>query len=119
MAVSPEETAAHLRFRAEKHLGAMAEMAAHARVAAEAAARLLMQKFGASAVWLFGSVVSGKVHPSSDVDLVVEGLSIDALDAARATLEGLDSPFPFELLTMESLNPAFRGRILQLGVRLL
>ena len=76
-----------------------ASHAANDRAAALAAARraadLLVRRYGARRVYLFGSLAgTGSVvfHPASDIDLAVEGLpgkgfwqALVAVDAAHAT----------------------------------
>jgi predicted nucleotidyltransferase len=34
----------------------------------------VLKKYGATAVYVFGSAVSGKLHPHSDVDMAVTGI---------------------------------------------
>jgi predicted nucleotidyltransferase len=51
-------------------------MTSELECAVELAAAYL-RKEGAAEVWLFGSQVTGRATPQSDVDLVVVGLSLD------------------------------------------
>ncbi|GAC1540600.1 MAG: hypothetical protein NVS3B10_05260 [Polyangiales bacterium] len=121
MTVSPAETARHLRARAAERLERITARSTLARALAERVAALLIREFGATEVWLWGSVARGRVHERSDIDLVVAGIAADRLDAARAAIETLDvdgGVLPVDLLALDALPEPWRARVVRDGVRL-
>ena len=68
------------------------------RPAIEAAARLLVEDFGARRVTLFGSFHRGTATPGSDVDLLVEGLEPGRFFDAAAAVDGLLEGLPVDLV---------------------
>jgi predicted nucleotidyltransferase len=72
-----------LRIRAEEY----ARRGDLLRGRARQAAGLLVTQFGATRVWLFGSLAWGAAHPGSDVDLLVEGLPASAWNEATRVVE--------------------------------
>lgn len=90
-----------------------------ARAAARQAAVLLKERFGATRVLLFGSVVhAGFFHRRSDVDLAVEGIESRNFWRAWAALDRLGSEFEIDLVDVETAPPALREAILREGVEL-
>jgi predicted nucleotidyltransferase len=62
--------------------------------------RVLVERYGAQRVWLFGSLARLRaVHNASDIDLAVEDLSSDQYFAALATL--------WDIVTDTDVSPAF------------
>ena len=62
-------------------------------------------------VWAFGSRVTGKAKPFSDLDLAVLGdtpLSIDTLAALNEALAESDLPWKVDVLDWARTGPAFR-----------
>lgn len=62
-------------------------------------------------VWAFGSRVTGKAKPFSDLDLAVMGevpLSIDTLAALNEALAESDLPWKVDVLDWASTSAAFR-----------
>lgn len=74
----------------------------------------MKQRFGAHRVIPFGSLVDeGPWHESSDLDLAVEGLSLEALWSAERELERIvPSWLEVDLLPLERAYPEVRARIL-------
>jgi len=70
--------------------------------------------FGVTRVVLFGSLVSGRFLPDSDIDLAVEGLAAAAFFPALAQASRL-SEFPLDLKPIDDLAPHFRMRVLLTG----
>ena len=67
----------YIRAHRERRAAAAAEAvvrAREARAAAEAAARRIGERLGVRRVVLFGSLVRGRFHDRSDIDLAIEGL---------------------------------------------
>lgn len=74
--------------------------------AIEQAAAILMEA-GAKAVYVFGSVVEGKYHPNSDIDLAVSGLPTDKFfEIMGKTMIVL--PRPLDLVDLDSDTPFTR-----------
>ncbi len=81
------------------------------------AARVLVEEFGASEVWLFGSVATGRMHERSDVDIAARGIPDARYFAALARVSGLLSA-PVDLVPLESAAPGLIERVRAEGVRL-
>lgn len=92
--------------RAQRLLGALPD-----------ARRLLMDRYGASGVVLFGSLAASSWHDGSDVDLAVEGLPRDAYFAALSDLMALFGS-PVDLVRVEDATAGLQERILAEGRRL-
>lgn len=74
-------------------------------------------RFGASRVFLFGSLAWGGVHARSDVDLGVEGIQETDLDGFAADLMWkVDADI--QVVAIETAPPGLRDRILRDGVLL-
>ena len=70
---------------------------------------------GADRVWVFGSLVWGGLHPSSDLDLAVSGLAPGTHVDAYAELWRLAGE-PVDLVALETCAPELRDRILASGL---
>lgn len=70
---------------------------------AKQAARILRQKFSATRVVLFGSMLQPKIHENSDIDLAVWNLSKSDYFQAVAKLQGL-SEFVIDLIEAENAS---------------
>ena len=85
-------------------------------VAQEIAGRLHAR--GAQRVALFGSLVTGaSPHAQTDIDLCVEGLSVDAIGDIYLECEYLED-VEVDLVRWETASPALRLRITRDGVHL-
>lgn len=81
---------------------------------ARSAASLLKEKFGATKVIVFGSLVRDRFKEDSDIDLAVEGLTnADFFEALTAVNELCERWI--DLKPMESLDARFRERVLSTG----
>ncbi len=89
-------------------------LAQRARGDAAHIAGMLRARFGVSRVVLFGSLVRGRFHAASDIDLAVEGLAPGDYFPALALAAKL-SVFPIDLKPLEDLAPHFRARVLITG----
>ena len=86
---------------------------------ARKAATELKERFGASRVVLFGSLVHRKwFTPRSDIDLLVDGLALETFSRAEATLESLTSEFKVDLVDPRECSPELLSRIQQQGLEL-
>lgn len=94
------------------------ELARAARADAERIARMLVRRFGAKRVYLFGSLlVPDGFREASDIDLAAEGIPAErfiwaSADAARATA------FPLDLVPLEDCRASLREVVLREGVLL-
>jgi predicted nucleotidyltransferase len=70
---------------------------------AKQAARILRQKFSATRVVLFGSMLQPKIHADSDIDLAVWNLSKSDYFQAVGKLQGL-SEFAIDLIEAENAS---------------
>ena len=70
---------------------------------AKQAARILRQKFSATRVVLFGSMLRPKIHADSDIDLAVWNLSKSDYFQAVGKLQGL-SEFAIDLIEAENAS---------------
>lgn len=118
MAASPQDLARALVAREERRRAELDVRRAAIIEQARGAAQWLVDVHGAGSVHLFGSWIWGGAHDASDVDIAVGGLPHAALSAAHTELEGLIPGVVVELIRIEDLVPAFRGRILRDGLRL-
>lgn len=113
MAVTVDEIAARVRRDVVRRARSSEARAAALRAALPGAAALLRRE-GATRVWLFGSLASGRAGPASDVDLAAEGLPrrryFDVL-VQLADLVGSD----VDLVSWESAPESLRHRILAEG----
>jgi len=92
----------------------------HLRQVAQACARRLVQNFGASRVYLFGSLLEeGLVHDRSDIDLAVEGLDGRLyLKALHDLWELLPAGIELDLVLLERAWPSLVERVKTEGVLL-
>ena len=103
-----------------------APSAADDRAAAMAAARraadLLVRRYGARRVYLFGSLDgTGSVpfHPTSDIDLAVEGLPGEGFWKALVAVDAvMPRGHPADVSELESVRPYIREAVLERGVLL-
>lgn len=109
---------AFLRDKATQRHAAVHAHATTARAAARDLARLLADEFGASQVWLFGSLAWGEPDLDADIDLAVTGLDPDAYFAALGRLL-CAAPFSVDLVCLQEAPEALRTRILRDGEALL
>lgn len=84
-----------------------------------ASQRSLLDRYGVSAISLFGSVARGEATEESDIDLLVEfsqpiGL-LQFVELKRLLQEFLGRPV--DLVTPKSLKPQLRDRILKEAIR--
>jgi predicted nucleotidyltransferase len=86
-----------------------------AQEVAQAAAQLLRDRFGASRVVLFGSVLTADFHEASDIDLAVWGIAPADYFAAVGWLQGL-SEFAIDLV--EAPAPDYLKPAIEAGVTL-
>jgi len=118
-AATAEETARHLLGRMQRRLDADLALAGQARRVAELLALRLVHEFGATRVYLFGSLVRGDFTSGSDIDLAVAGLPDPAeLWRIGSLLDEDAAPFTFDLVPLDRLPWAMQERICSGGARL-
>ena len=97
----------------------MRERATQALEAARSAAALIRQRYGATRVRLFGSVLyPERFHERSDVDLAVEGLVPQDYLSAWAVINGPDSKFEVDLVDPNDCSPYIWEAVEREGVDL-
>lgn len=79
---------------------------------AQECARLLGERFGATKVYLFGSLAEGLFWEDSDIDLAVEGMSLEQYLKALAELRVTDD-IHLDLVHLDYCRPVLRERILK------
>lgn len=105
----------HWRERTAREAARRRELASRARAEARRAAHVLVREFGASRVYLFGSLAQeGWFHERSDVDLAVEGIASERFFKAWAA-SGAHSDVPIELVDLDEVGEPMRKLILEYG----
>ena len=105
----------HWRERVERETAQRRELALKARIEAGRMAQMLVREFGASRVYLFGSLVrEDRFHECSDVDLAVEGIAPERFFKAWATV-GSCSDVLIELVDLDEVGESMRKLILKYG----
>ena len=114
MAVSPEEAARALLARARREVEALEARRATLRDTLGPMERMLRDEYGATRVWLFGSLVWGGFHADSDLDVAVEGLEPIDLGVAMAEASAICGAL-VELFRLEEPPRPLPTRVLQDG----
>ena len=79
---------------------------------AHTAAAVLKEVFGASRVFLFGSLAAGgRFHARSDIDLGVEGLRSEDYWRADCRIEGVGGDLEIELVDLQTASAALAQAI--------
>lgn len=80
-----------------------------ARRIARKAAELLRAEFGATEVFLFGSLaVPGRFTPWSDIDLAARGILPDRYFEAVSVVIGLSAEFKIDLVDLDHCSPSLK-----------
>ncbi len=87
------------------------------RTTASELAVLLCERFGVTAVYLFGSTARGEPHARMDLDLAVEGLAAARYLEALAAVSDA-APCLVDLVRLEDAADSLRRHIANEGVRL-
>jgi uncharacterized protein len=77
--------------------------------------QLLTEQFQATRIILFGSLVKGTFHQTSDIDLAVAGIPPEQYFRALAAVHRLSDSFQIDLKPLEDLEPPFYQRVMQTG----
>ena len=107
-ALSPE--ARYQIRKAERILAHRDARQADLLVSAAAAARLLREQYGATRVWVFGSVLQPWFHETSDLDLAAEGLQPERAGEAWDRVADL-AGCRVDLVLWEEAGERLRARI--------
>lgn len=75
---------------------------------------LLVTEFKVTKIILFGSLINGKFHQESDIDLAVAGIPKSDYFRALAAVNTLGDR-PIDLKPLEDLDPYFLEKVLQTG----
>ncbi len=78
-----------------------------------------LRRFGATGVWLFGSLAWGEPHAGSDVDLLVEGIAPERFAEAVREIEQRLVGASVDMLRSEDAPASLDERVRAEGTRLL
>jgi predicted nucleotidyltransferase len=118
--ITPEQMAAYratARRRAKDKRERTLQRFWAARRLAQEGAVLLRTRFGATSVWLFGSLAHEDTFGlRSDIDLAVRGIDPEEFFLAVAFLQDLSLDFEVDLVDIDRCRPALRAAIERTGV---
>ena len=77
-----------------------------------------LKELGGKRVILFGSLATGRFRKDSDIDIAVEGLSVDAYFKALGILEEMLDDVTFDLIDIKEALPTVLKRIEREGIQL-
>jgi len=77
-----------------------------------------IKRLGGKRVILFGSLAAGRFRKDSDVDIAVDGLSVEAYFKALGILEETLEDATFDLVDMQEALPSVLRKIRELGIEL-
>jgi uncharacterized protein len=112
MPLSPE--AQYQIRKAEQKLAARATRREAMRAAAERAAEVLLEDYGARRVWLYGSVLQAWFHEASDLDLAVEGVAPERVGEAWDCLQNV-LDVPVDLVSLDDADESLRRKVIESG----
>jgi predicted nucleotidyltransferase len=112
--VTGQQLAQTLRARSERRLANADARAGRLRALLPQARNLLVERYQASRVVLFGSLAAGGHSEGSDVDLAVEGMPSESYFHALADLMALFRG-PVDLVRIEEAVPSLRACIEEEG----
>lgn len=115
MSHRPEDLASTLTERTRSRRIAAEKRISSARTRVVAALRDRLRDGTVKHAWLIGSSVWGDPHDRSDIDVVVEGLSLDQRGVFWDELSQV-AEMDIDLLHLEELEPRFRARVLAEGI---
>lgn len=101
--------------RAEREARAAASRAESVRASLPRLVAILTERFGATGVAVFGSLVRGELRADSDLDLAAAGIPVDRLFAAGAAVERA-ADMDVDLVPWESATPELRAVIRDEGL---
>lgn len=77
------------------------------------AVEILINNYSAKRIILFGSLTTGKIRASSDIDLIVEGLGDQFLKALAHCMRECNTNI--DIKPLEDLTPKFKNAVLEKG----
>jgi predicted nucleotidyltransferase len=120
--ISPEALARYRRTARQRHQDRLVALEARRQQAlrcAAAAARELRGSFGASRVFVFGSVTDAPAfHERSDIDLAVAGIAVADYWRAGAAAERAAYPFEVDIVDLDSAPTGLLESVLSSGTEL-
>lgn len=120
--IPPEKMAAYkrtARLRQAQREQEMAERRERAWQVARQAARLLKEEYGATQVFVFGSLAHGAwFHPRSDVDLAAAGIPDELYFKAWNAVDYLDDSIEVDLVPLESAKEWVHQEVRERGIEL-
>jgi len=93
------------------------ELSKHALVQTKKLIASLKQRFHFDSVYIYGSILSGKFGPHSDIDLVIQGIKVEEFYKAYAFLIG-ESEYEIDLKPFEEISDDFREKVIQRGIKI-
>ncbi|WP_324715481.1 nucleotidyltransferase domain-containing protein [Carboxydochorda subterranea] len=105
------------RRRAAQEEAALQKRAAEARSSLPALVETL-RRYGATEVYVFGSLREGYFHLASDIDLGVRGIPPERFYAALAALDAV-CDIPVDVVDLDEAPPSLRRHVIEKGQRLL
>ena len=106
-----------LRHSSTRHRPLLEERLTRAWQAAHQAAQLLREKYGAERIRVFGSLLQPTLfHAKSDIDLAVEGLTVQEYCDATADVLFLDDLITVDLVDPSTCSPAVWAHVEREGV---
>lgn len=89
----------------------------NALIEAERLASLLRKRFDFEAIYLFGSVLTGRFKVGSDIDMVIKGMKIEDFFKAYAYIIK-EARYRVDLKPFEDLSEEFKKKISSEGKRI-
>lgn len=75
----------------------------------------VLSMLGAKRIWVFGSVATGRVRTTSDLDMAVEGLPYAQDQLLGIAEKALQHHVDVDLIPWEKAHPEFRSRVASEG----
>ncbi len=108
----------HLEKRARVTLSLQKERSERARGLAQKFATIAREDFGATAVYLVGSVHSGRARAESDIDLALRGVDPSRFAELKERCWQVSDAFFVDLVDLDSADPSWETRIRHAASRL-
>lgn len=107
-----------LTARAELRLREEGERSAQARVLATQFAAIAASEFGATEVFLVGSVLVDRARPGSDIDLVVRGVDPRRFADMKTRFWAVSDTYYVDVIDLDTADGPWNERLRTAGLRL-